>query len=170
MKKKLISALLLATMAMGLLSGCGQKAEAPAAEAPVKEEAVAEETTTEKKSIKFYGKCVEYTSGPMMTDALEEKLADVYDIESIQIDWGNQDKVIRTGIASGEPCDVYNYVPQGTVAHFSDMALDLAPYFEADPEWKAQFNASDLEGGTTEDGRTILITSYKRILKEERNK
>lgn len=24
--------------------------------------------------------------------------------------------------------------------------------------------------GTTEDGRTILITSYKRILKEERNK
>ena len=157
MKKKLISALLLATMAMGLLSGCGKKAEAPAAEAPVKEEAVAEETTTEKKSIKFYGKCVEYTSGPMMTDALEEKLADVYDIESIQIDWGNQDKVIRTGIASGEPCDVYNYVPQGTVAHFSDMALDLAPYFEADPEWKAQFNASDLEGGTTEDGRILGV-------------
>ena len=37
MKKKLISALLLATMAMGLLAGCGQKEEAPAAEEPAED-------------------------------------------------------------------------------------------------------------------------------------
>lgn len=156
MKKKLISGLLLATMTLGLLAGCGQKEETPTAETPVTEE-VAEESTGEKATVKFYGKCIEYTSGPMMTDALEEKMADVYNIESIQIDWANQDKVIRTGIASGEPCDVYNYTPQGTVSNFADMALDLTPYFEADPEWKAQFNAADLEAGTTEDGRMLNV-------------
>lgn len=161
MKRKVISALLLATMTLGLLAGCGQKAEAPAEAPAATEEAAtgeaATETTGEKATVKFYGKCVEYTSGPMMTDALEEKMADKYDIESIQIDWANQDKVIRTGIASGEPCDVYNYVPQNTVANFGDMALDLAPYFEADPEWKAQFNAADLAAGTTEDGKMLNV-------------
>ena len=62
----------------------------------------------EKTKIKFYGECIEYTSGPKMVDALIEKLGDTYNIERIQIDWSNLDKVIRTGIASGDPCDLYN--------------------------------------------------------------
>jgi len=160
MKRKLISALLLATMTMGLLAGCGQKEEVPAVEENVTEEATeetTEETSREKTTVKFYGKCIEYSSGPMMTDALEKKLADVYNIESIQIDWANQDKVIRTGIASGEPCDIYNYTPQLTLANMADMALDLTPYLEADPEWKAQFNAGDLAAGTTVDGKIVNI-------------
>ncbi|MBO5160291.1 MAG: extracellular solute-binding protein [Lachnospiraceae bacterium] len=160
MKRKLISAFLLATLTLGLLAGCGQKEEASTAEVTTEEastEEAATETTGEKISIKFYGKCVEYTSGPLMTDALEEKLADTYDIESIQIDWANQDKVIRTGLASGEPCDVYNYTPGSTIANFADMALDLTPYFEADPEWKAQFKKSDLAACTTSDGKIVNV-------------
>lgn len=140
MKKRAISTLLAAAMTLGTLAGGGLTAAAD-----------------EKTAIKFYGKCVEYTSGPMMTDALEEKLADTYEIESIQIDWANLDKVIRTGLASGEPCDVYNYTPGGTIANFADMALDLTPYFEADPEWKAQFNEADLAACTTEDGKIVNV-------------
>lgn len=138
MKRKLMSMTLMAIMTVGLLGVEVQAAD-------------------EKPTVKFYGKCVEYTSGPMMTDALEEALADKYDIESIQIDWSNQDKVIRTGIASGDPCDVYNYTPQLTIANFADMALDLTPYFEADPDWKAQFNEADLAAGTTEDGKMLNV-------------
>lgn len=109
----------------------------------------------EKTKIKFYGKCVEYTSGPMMTDALEEMLADKYDIESIQIDWANQDQVIRTGIASGDPCDIYNYTPNN-MHNFADMAVDLKPYLDEDPEWKSQFTDEQLAAGTI-DGKILNI-------------
>lgn len=145
MKKKIISALLVGAMAMSILAGCGgggsDKQEADAG--------------GEKTKIKFYGKVVEYTSGPMMTDALEEKMADKYDIESIQVDWANLDKVIRTGIASGDPCDVYCYAPQN-MANFADMAVDLTPYLEEDPEWKAQFTDEQLAAGTV-DGKILSV-------------
>lgn len=158
MKKKFITSLLLASIALGSLAGCGQTDKTAATGSS----ALDGSTSTEKsadgaETVKFYGKCVEYSSGPMMTDALEEKMAGIYEVESIQIDWANQDKVIRTGIASGDPCDIYNYTPQRTLANFSDMALDLSPYFEADPEWKAQFNEADLAAGTTADGRMLNV-------------
>lgn len=109
----------------------------------------------EKPVVKFYGKVVEYTSGPMMTDALAEMLKDDYIIDAIQVDWGNQNTVIRTGIASGDPCDVYNFTPKDMV-NFKDMALDLKPYLDADPEWKAQFNQSALDAGTY-DGKILNV-------------
>ena len=109
----------------------------------------------EKTTIKFYGKCIEYTSGPKMTDALEAKLADTYDIESIQIDWSNLDTVIRTGIASNDPCDVYNYSASSMV-NFADMAVDLTPYLEADPEFKAYFSQAALDGCTI-DGKILCL-------------
>ena len=109
----------------------------------------------EKPVIKFYGKVVEYTSGPMMTDALIEMLKDEYVIDAIQVDWGNQDQVIRTGIASGDPCDVYNYTPN-SMPNFPDMAVDLKPYLDADPEWAAQFNQGAIDAGTY-DGKILNV-------------
>jgi raffinose/stachyose/melibiose transport system substrate-binding protein len=109
----------------------------------------------EKSVVKFYGKVVEYTSGPMMTDAVIEMLKDEYVVESIQVDWGNQDQVIRTGIASGDPCDVYNYAPD-RMPNFKDMAIDLKPYLDADPEWAAQFNQGAIDAGTF-DGKVLNI-------------
>ncbi len=112
-------------------------------------------TTKTKPTIKFYGKVIEYTSGPMMTDALVEAVKDDYIVDAIQVDWSNQDKVIRTGIASGEPCDVYNYTPSGMV-NFKDMALDLKPYLDADPTWKSQFSEAALAAGTY-DGKVLNV-------------
>ena len=42
MKKKLVSALLCATMAVSLLAGCGSSSEAPAADEPAADEPAAE--------------------------------------------------------------------------------------------------------------------------------
>ena len=78
MKRRIMSGLFAVAMILGVLTG-GQTGVALAAEG----------NDGEKIPIKFYGKCIEYVSGPMMTDALEEKLADKYDIESIQIDCPN---------------------------------------------------------------------------------
>ena len=173
MKRKLVSLVLCMSVAATLLVGCGgsksdssstnSSSEVTSGAASSSVTGTASSSTdsqtasVDKKNIKFYGKCVEYTSGPMMTDALEKKLADTYKIDSIQIDWANQDKVIRTGIASGEPCDIYNYTPGGTVSTFADMAIDLKPYLDADPEFKSFFSDSELQAGTTADGRIVNL-------------
>ncbi len=99
--------------------------------------------------INFYGKIVEYTSGVPMTDKLKEVLKDKYDIEAVQVDWGNLDKVIKTGIASGTPSDIYQYWPMLMKQYVdNNQALDLTPYLEANGgEWKNTFNQTLLEMG-----------------------
>jgi ABC-type glycerol-3-phosphate transport system substrate-binding protein len=172
--KKLLSILLVAIL-IASLAGCGEKATTTeattetaeatketteatteATEAEVADTKTEEATTTvEKKDIKFYGKVIEYTSGPKMTDALIESLKDKYNIEAIQVDWSNMDKVIRTGVASGTPCDIYNY-PPAAMANFKDLAVDLTPYLDADPEWKAQFEPAALEACKV-DGKILSV-------------
>lgn len=138
--KKLIALLLALVLVVGLVA-CGNTADAPAADAPAADAPAADAPAAdsgEKISLKFYGKCIEYTSGPMMTDAMEAALADKYDIESIQIDWANWDTVVRTGLAGNEPCDVYQ-IASHSFTQYADMAEDLTPYLDANPEFKAGF-------------------------------
>lgn len=119
----------------------------------------------EKTKIKFYGECIEYTSGPKMVDALIEEMGDVYDIERIQIDWTNLNKVIRTGIASGEPCDIYN-IGRDSLNNFADMVVDLTPYLDADPEWRAQFSDEVIESCKI-DGKVVCMpweTNFTTVL------
>ncbi len=183
MKMKLVSAMLCVAMSAMVLAGCGGKQDPPASKQEEtgngKDSANTDETDGSKdqeesgggsgdvKTIKFYGKVIEYTSGPMMTDALEEQFRGIYNIDAIQVDWSNMDKVIRTGIASGDPCDIYNYELQKLMANFSDMAVDLKPYLEEDPEWKGQFRESDIDACTTADGRVLCLpweTNFSVIL------
>lgn len=163
--RKGLALLLCLALCLSLLAACAQQnapadttadTQTTAEPDTATEETPAEETTsTEKPTIKFWGKCIEYTSGPMMTDALEEKLADQYNIESIQIDWANMDTVIRTGIASNDPCDIYNY-PASNMTNFADMAVDLTPYLDADPEFKACFSQAALDACTV-DGKIVCL-------------
>jgi ABC-type glycerol-3-phosphate transport system substrate-binding protein len=101
----------------------------------------------EKPTVKFYGKIVEYSSGEPITAALTEALKDRYKVECLQVDWGNLDQVIRTGIASGQPCDIYNYWTQSMNSYIQDgMALDLASYLDANNgEWRKTFNSNLLK-------------------------
>ncbi|MBC7960602.1 MAG: carbohydrate ABC transporter substrate-binding protein [Vallitaleaceae bacterium] len=161
--KKLIAMAIVASLVLSLAGCAGSKSETTetvttsavtvADSTDAATDAPAE--TVEKKDIKFYGKVIEYTSGPKMTDALIEKLKDKYNIEAIQVDWSNMDKVIRTGVASGTPCDIYNY-PPAAMANFKDLAVDLTPYLDADPEWKAQFEPAALEACKV-DGKILSI-------------
>ena len=111
-----------------------------------------------KKDIKFYGKIVEYTSGEPMCEKMSEILADKYNIESLQVDWGNLDTVIRTAISSGEPCDIYQYWPQNIRPLVeSDMCLDLTPYLTANNnEWMNTFVDGTLEAGMI-DGKYYAV-------------
>lgn len=113
-------------------------------------------TADAKGKVKFYGKVIEYTSGPKMSEKTQEILADKYDIEMIQVDWSNLTKVIRTGITANEPCDVYNF-PAESMDIFKEQAVDLTPYLEANGgEWKNQFNPDILEKCKV-DGKIVCI-------------
>lgn len=107
------------------------------------------EAAAVEKDIKFYGKIVEYTSGELMCEALTEALADTYNIECLQVDWGNLDTIIRTGISSGEPCDVYEYWTTSMRPLVdSGMCLDLTDYLmENDGEWYNTFVEGTVESG-----------------------
>jgi ABC-type glycerol-3-phosphate transport system substrate-binding protein len=103
--------------------------------------------SAEKPTVKFYGKIVEYSSGEPIATALTEALKDKYKVECLQVDWGNLDQVIRTGIASGQPCDIYNYWTQSMNSYIQDgMALDLASYLdENNGAWRKTFNPNLLK-------------------------
>lgn len=142
-----------------VVSSTGESTTEASAPSEAKETQDATATTASaKKDIKFYGKIVEYTSGEATCEKLEELLSDQYNIESLQVDWGNLEQVIRTGIASGDPCDVYNYWPQ-YISTFtkSDMALDLTPYLDADGgAWRDSFDENLLTLGEI-DGKVYDI-------------
>ncbi|WP_343246984.1 ABC transporter substrate-binding protein [Diplocloster hominis] len=163
MKRRAIAAILTAIMSASMvLAGCGQKAQSGEAAPKETSQPAANEVnqtpageSKEKTTVKFYGKVIEYTSGPLMVEALQEKVKDKYNIDAIQVDWANLEKVIRTGLASGDPCDIYNYNPYD-MATFADAAVDLTPYLDADPEWKAQIGEDKLKAATV-DGKIVAI-------------
>ena len=157
---KKIRLLCVATLLVAmLLSACGQKTATDDTTAnpgesqtettdDAAEPSTGEETTGEAVDIDFYGKIVEYTAGPAACEKLQELLDGQYNIEALQVDWANLDTVIRTGISSGEPCDIYQYWPQNLRALVdSGMVLDLTPYIEADAEFQAMVPESALNAG-----------------------
>lgn len=152
MKRK-IALLMAGIMAVSALTaGCGSKEEGGSKEDKKATESDAKDTS----KIKFYGKVIEYTSGPKMCDKMQEVLGDKYESEMIQVDWGNLDKVIRTGIASNEPCDVYCY-PAASMINFKDQAVDLTPYLDENGgEWRKDFDEAVLNMCMV-DGKILAI-------------
>lgn len=156
----IISALLSATM---FLSACAaQTPPAPESSAPAttqsEESAKAEESkTTEKTKVKFYGLINEYPPVAGMIDRMKEKLPQ-YDIEVIPVDWGNLETVIKTGIASGDPADVYCYWPQAMTDYVAQgQAYDLTAALEADGgKWKNEFVPAALNTGLY-DGKYFAV-------------
>lgn len=96
------------------------------------------------KTIRFYGRVQEYTSSKRMMERLQEKFRNKYTIETLPVEWQNQEKIVRREIISGKPCDIYNF-EMNRIVLVEDMAVDLKPYLDADPDWKAQFRPSALE-------------------------
>lgn len=171
MKKTRLIALLLAFVMVLGLAACSSKTgttdpettaapetSTPKAEDPKQDDAPEEAAPAEKKNIKFYAKIVEYASGEPMCEALTEMVSDKYNVECLQVDWGNLDTVIRTAISSGEPCDIYEYWPQNIKPLVdSGMCLDLTDYLMAnDGEWFNTFVPGTLEAGNY-DGKYYAV-------------
>lgn len=106
-------------------------------------------TPAEKVPIKFYGQIKEFPDGDAMIQKMQELLPN-YDIQPIQVDWGNLDKVVSVGIASGDPCDVYAFWPTMMQKYVdANQALDLTPYLDANNgEWRNQMTEGSLKMGT----------------------
>ena len=171
--KRILALLMAMIMCMTILVGCGTKQEAPAQDDAAAqgdasgktEDAGTTEETAEKKDILFYGKIVEYSSGEPTCEKLEEIMADKYNIESLQVDWGNLEQVIRTGIASGDPCDIYNYWPKYIETLANDgLCLDLTPYLDADGgAWRNTFNPEMLKLGEV-DGKIYAVPTTPNFI------
>lgn len=139
---------------MFVLAACGGETE-PAEEpttAPSTEEdgSVDEESTStesaEPVTIRFYGRIDEFGSMPGMMEGLQEHFDGVYEIEMIPVDFGNLDTIIRTGILSDDPADIYFYWPGALRAYVDEgLLLDMTPYLEAnDGEWANTIIAGNL--------------------------
>jgi len=102
----------------------------------------------DKKKVVFYGKIVEYADSDAITKVVQEEQTNV-DIELIQVDWANLQRVLKTGIAAGNPPDAAVYWPQAMKPFVdADQALDLTLYLEANGgEWKNTFIPALLEMG-----------------------
>lgn len=183
--KRFTLALALLMVAVLLFSACNP---VPATETPSgdteqasdpveqKDSQPVEQTETEDvtiKDIKFYGKIVEYEPGPAACEKLQELVADKYNIEALQVDWGNIDTVIRTGISSGDPCDIYQYWPQNMRPLVdAGMAYDLTEMIENDTDIKnmiseAALNVGKFDGkyyGLPMDANFSLIVANKDLL------
>lgn len=146
MNGKKLACLALATLlALALVACGGATSETPAASSVAPSQGAASSEAQPEAGgggkVVVYGLLAEQASMPGMWELVQEKLAGTYEIELIQVDMDNVDKVIRTGIASGSPADIYfkqaqymrNYVDAG-------QALDLTPYLEENNnEWKSIF-------------------------------
>jgi raffinose/stachyose/melibiose transport system substrate-binding protein len=100
----------------------------------------------EKVTIRFYGKIDEFASTPEMITALQDHFKDQYEIEMIKVDWANIATIIKTGLLSDDPADIYFWWP-GSMQTYVEAgeALDLTPYLEANGgEWKNTFIPGNL--------------------------
>jgi ABC-type glycerol-3-phosphate transport system substrate-binding protein len=125
-----------------LLAACGSKSDSSADPS-----ATSDNASTKKVTINFYGQDPEWSSTPKMIEATQKKLKDRIELKPIQVDFANLEKVIKTGIASGTPADIYMFWPQNMKTFVqAGQALDLTPYLEANNgEWKKTFNPNLLE-------------------------
>jgi ABC-type glycerol-3-phosphate transport system substrate-binding protein len=146
MKKKKIFALALLTALSLTVSACGGADKAPASNGG-SNQASSEKGDTKVK-IKFFGMNMAYTSMEEMGAELQKKMPK-YDIELLKVDTGTIDASIRTGVAGGNPADIYFYWPQNMGNLVKDgLALDLTPYLEANNgEWKNTFTPELLDLG-----------------------
>lgn len=100
-------------------------------------------TSGAPRKVVLYGDIKEFPSFVPMLEKLKADFKGKYDIQTIPVDWGNLEKVVKTGIASGQPADIYAYWPNNLKTMIdSKMVTDLTPYLDANGgEWRKQFTS-----------------------------
>jgi ABC-type glycerol-3-phosphate transport system substrate-binding protein len=100
-------------------------------------------------TIRFYGNIPAWPSNSAMIQAVQDHFKGKYNIQFINVDWNNLDTVIKTGIISGNPADIYFYWPAAAKTYVDQHeVLDLTPYLQANNNaWMNTFNPRDLGQG-----------------------
>ncbi|MBP1964958.1 ABC transporter substrate-binding protein [Paenibacillus aceris] len=141
MKKGIVFASLNLLLVTALV-GCSNASSTPTSTQSSAATASPKAQSTPTKVV-MYGDIKEFPSFVPILAKLKEDFKGKYDIETIPVDWGNLDKVVKTGIASGQPADIYTYWPNSLKPMIdANMITDLTPYLDANNgEWKNQFTS-----------------------------
>lgn len=152
MKKK-IATLLVAAMLTLSLAACSKGGSSDTS------------STNDKGSdittIRFYGSDSEYNQN--IVAGFEKENPDIK-VEIVPVDFDNAEKVIKTGIASGDPVDVSFYWGTNINAFVdNDMAYDFTADLEANNnEWKDTFIPIYLDAGKLND--RYYAVSYQPVI------
>lgn len=127
MKRRVAALLAAAMMVMLCIAGCSSS----------NGESEGGEKETEKTKVVCYVVSTATSSQEEIWNSIKEKFADRYEIELLEVDTENLDTIIKTGIASGEPADIYFKQAQYMKSYVdAGQALDLTPYLtENDSAW-----------------------------------
>ncbi|MBU9746416.1 extracellular solute-binding protein [Lachnospiraceae bacterium ASD3451] len=161
MGKKLLAVLLSVVMTLGMMTGCGSgtqensgnDSESGSQQGSQTEEnrkeATGKEESGKKTKVVCYVVNTATTSQEPIWNSIKEKLSDRYEIELLEVDTENLDTVIKTGIASGEPADIYFKQGQYLKPYVdAGQALDLTPYLtENNGEWLNSLDQSLVDVG-----------------------
>ncbi len=174
MKKKLISMLLCAAMAVSVLAGCGTKEEAPAEDAAVEEEAPAEESDVEETADPLRadeGQTI--TVAHQQGEYIYEKFYEIGDkfeemtgitVEWVEIASADWDTWCQAQLAAGTEPDVF-WMLTGAKDYFDQGKLaDLTAYYEEEnvfngKVWKDCFSEGGLENTLSADGTKNICTA-----------
>ncbi|WP_343247061.1 ABC transporter substrate-binding protein [Diplocloster hominis] len=167
MEKKVLALALAVLLTIGMIAGCGGEAGKDSGSSQNQAGNGAEQNETdpvkpqenkEKTKVVCYVVSTSTTSQEPIWNAVKEKFADRYEIELLEVDTENLDTVIKTGIASGEPADIYFKQGQYLKTYVdAGQALDLTPYLtENDSEWLNTLDQSLMEVGKY-DGKYYSI-------------
>lgn len=143
MRKRVLAIILTVIMVLGLIVGCSSESK--------QEEQ--KESSAEKVKVTCYADNTSISSQAPIWNAIKEKFADRYDIELLEVDMENLDAIIKTGITSGEPADIYFKQAQYMNSYVdAGQAMDLTPYLtENENEWMNSLDQSLMNVGKYDD-------------------
>lgn len=146
MKKRWMAFVLTFMLLVSCIVGCS-------GQSPSGSDAESGGDSGEKTKVVCYTLVSSTTSQEEIWNSIKEKFADKYEIELLEVDTENIDTIIKTGVASGEPADIYFRQAQYMKTYVdAGQALDLTPYLtENDNEWLDSLDPSLMEVGKYDD-------------------
>ena len=134
MKKKVVSIFLMATMAVGMLAGCGSSGDS-ASDSSTKKEDTADASGDSDEEVTLTVLAGQSTTDAGIEDMIDEALAEKYPNITLEwecVDWGNDfqpkmQQYLQSGLPDimiGKAQDVATYAPQGVLGEIDSEYLD----------------------------------------------
>lgn len=134
--KRVVSSLLIGTMCLGLLAGCGNKETAKGDKDGI----------TIRLLTRMAGTTTQVGIYNDILDEFKEKHPEVTIIDDSQGDESAFNNILSTDIASGTMANIFRIQGVANLSEYIDngLILDMKPYLEEDPEWGDGFTEGAL--------------------------